>query len=104
MSIARRNSWPNRNSQMAGWTTLNASTQGCLTRACTLRPVRYQVCARAVRNGTVVEGAVLEGAVLEGAVLEGAAWIGAAAGSEFICVVVITCSPQWPRVLSLGHR
>src|SRR5689334_22559774 len=97
MSIARRNSWPNRNSQMAGWTTLNDSTQGCLARACSLRPVRYQVCARAVRNGTVLEGAVLEGAVLEGAVLEGAvledaAWICAAAGTEFICVVVITCS------------
>ena len=42
------NSAPNRNSQIAGWTTLNASTQGCLTRACSFLPVRYQVSVRSV--------------------------------------------------------
>ena len=38
-----RNSCPNRNSQITGWMMLNASTHGCLTRACSFRPVRYQV-------------------------------------------------------------
>src|SRR5690348_16675925 len=99
MSIARRNSWPNRNSQMAGWTTLNDSTHGCLTRACSLRPVRYQVCARAVPNGTV-----LDGTVLDGTVLDGAPGVGAVAVAEFICMVVITCSPQRSRALSPGHH
>src|SRR5690242_7834208 len=109
MSIARRNSWPNRNSQMAGWTTLNDSTHGCLTRACSLRPVRYQVCARAVPNGTVLDGAVLDGTVLDGTVLDGtvldgAPGVGAVAVAEFICMVVITCSPQRSRALSPGHH
>ena len=53
------NSAPNRNSQIAGWITLNASTQGCLTRACSFLPVRYQVSVRSVVGtgaGTVRSG------------------------------------------------
>jgi hypothetical protein len=51
--MTRRNSWPNKNSHITGWMTLNASTHGCLTRACSFLPVRYQVCAMVVRKGTV---------------------------------------------------
>ena len=35
-----RNSCPNKNSHITGWMTLNASTHGCLTRACNFLPVR----------------------------------------------------------------
>src|SRR5882724_8474861 len=75
---------------MAGWTTLNASTHGCLTRACILRPVGYQVCARVVRNGTVLGGAAGERPAAD---VTESAWI-----------VVITCSPRPSRALSPGHR
>src|SRR6202035_1854351 len=81
MSMIRRNSCPNKNSHITGCTTLNASTHGCLTRACIFRPVRYQVCARVVPNGTVLDDVAAADAM---AGLE---------GLESICMVVITCSP-----------
>ena len=65
--MTRRNSWPNKNSQITGWMTLNASTHGCLTRACSFLPVRYQVCAMAVRNGTVLGCAAWNRAAADGA-------------------------------------
>ncbi len=40
VEMTRRNSCPNKNSHITGWTTLNASTHGCLTRACNFLPVR----------------------------------------------------------------
>src|SRR6202044_2480199 len=56
MSMTFLNSCPNKNSQITGWTTLNASTHGCRTRACSFLPVRYQVWASAARNGTRPDG------------------------------------------------
>ena len=79
-----RNSCPNRNSQITGCTTLNASTQGCRTRACSFLPVRYQVCARVVRNGTVLDAPLI------------AAGRARRHGIE-VCAVAITCSPPRSR-------
>src|ERR1700747_30638 len=99
MSMTRRNNWPNRNSHITGWMTLNASTHGCLTRACSFLPVRYQVCAIVVRNDTVLGCAASNRATAEG--LEGLEGL---EGSESICMVVITCSPLRSRARSHVHR
>ena len=55
---------------MAGCTTLNASTQGCRTRACSLRPVRYQVWTRVVPSGTELDCAAVKAAETAGILLE----------------------------------
>src|ERR1700731_1228820 len=78
--------------------TLNASTHGCLTRACIFRPVRYQVCARVVPNGTVLDCAAANRAVADG--VAGFDGVEGFEGSESICMVVMACSLLWFRTRS----
>src|ERR1700759_2676548 len=81
MWITRRNSWPNRNSQITGWTRPAAMNAGWRRTACSVRPVRYQVCRSVVLSW-------FSGRYRSRA---GAAGVVPVAGG----VAVMTGSPQW---------